>query len=98
MDATGTAPADATGTAPVDATRTAPDPWRGPSSMSQRSRIADPVPAVPDGAAPVRHLLPEGHSLPRMIGAGVITGIVFGLAADRLTVHGHEATLLLVLP
>ena len=56
----------------------------------------------PDGgdvpAAPVRHLLAEGHSVPRMLGAGLVTGVLFGLTASRLTVHGHEAGLLLVLP
>ncbi len=61
-----------------------------------------PAEAVPveagDGSGPVRHLLPEGHSLPRTVGAGVVTGVLFGLTADRLTVHGHAATLLLVLP
>jgi leader peptidase (prepilin peptidase)/N-methyltransferase len=47
---------------------------------------------------PVRHLLPEGRSVPRMLGAGVATGLPFGLAAAKLTVHGHPVDLLLVLP
>jgi leader peptidase (prepilin peptidase)/N-methyltransferase len=33
-----------------------------------------------------------------MVGAGVVTGILFGLAAALLTVHGHEASPLLVAP
>jgi leader peptidase (prepilin peptidase)/N-methyltransferase len=49
-------------------------------------------------AGPVRHLLPAGRSIPRMVGAGIVTGVLFGVAASRLTVHGHEASLLLVLP
>jgi len=56
----------------------------------------------PDGSdepvAPVRHLLPAGRSVPRMVGAGIVTGLLFGLTASRLTVHGHEASLVLVLP
>ena len=53
-----------------------------------------------DGATTrsVRHLLPQGRSAPRAIGAGIVTGGLFALTASRLDVHGHEATLLLVLP
>jgi len=49
-------------------------------------------------AAPVRHLLPSGRSLPRMLGAGVVTGVLFALTADLLTVRGHSAGLFLVAP
>ncbi len=91
---------EATGPATVDATRRGSAPLPVPElDAVTATPVADAdQEAAPDGAAPVRHLLPEGRSLPRMIGAGVITGILFGLAADRLTVHGHEASLLLVLP
>ncbi len=49
-------------------------------------------------AESVRHLLPQGRSVPRMVAAGIVTAVLCGMAASRLTVHGHEATLLLVLP
>jgi leader peptidase (prepilin peptidase)/N-methyltransferase len=57
------------------------------------------LPAVDDiPVEPVRHLLTEGPSISRMVGAGVVTGLLFGLTAANLKVRGHPADLVLVLP
>jgi leader peptidase (prepilin peptidase) / N-methyltransferase len=58
---------------------------------------AAPV-AGTDQPEPVRNLLPEGRSVPRMVGAGLVTGLLFGLTAAHLTVRGHPVDLVLVLP
>jgi len=58
----------------------------------------DRPPAEDIPAEPVRHLLNEGPSVPRMVGAGLVTGLLFGLAAANLTVRGHPTDLVLVLP
>jgi len=88
----------ADGPAPAGAVVSSPLPVPELDAVAATS----PAEVVPveggDGPGPVRHLLPEGRSLPRTVGAGVVTGVLFGLTADRLTVHGHAATLLLVLP
>jgi leader peptidase (prepilin peptidase)/N-methyltransferase len=60
--------------------------------------VTDGGPGGEGPPVPVRHLLAEGRSLPRMLGAGAVTGLLFGLSASRLSVHGHGAGLLLVLP
>lgn len=94
----------AEGPAPAGAVVSSPPPEASPLPVPELDAVAAASPAgvVPegpgDGPGPVRHLLPEGRSLPRTVGAGVVTGVLFGLTADRLTVHGHAATLLLVLP
>ena len=90
-DATPDADAAAAGPAPVPELDDA-----GPSADAPPAPPPDTTAAEPDGR--VRHLLPEGTSLARTLGAGLVTGLLFGLTADRLTVHGHGATLLLVLP
>jgi leader peptidase (prepilin peptidase)/N-methyltransferase len=76
----------------------------GPASVPDLDAVPS-VPAASDQPAvdatpsePVRHLLPEGRSVPRTLGAGVATGLLFGLAAANLTVRGHPVDLLLVLP
>jgi leader peptidase (prepilin peptidase) / N-methyltransferase len=76
----------------------------GPAAVPDLD-AAPTAPAVTDQPAaegipaePVRHLLSEGPSVPRMVGAGVVTGLLFGLTAANLTVRGHPADLVLVLP
>ena len=59
--------------------------------------VDDPAPGAPT-PEPLRHLVPQGRSVPRSVAAALVTAALFGSAASRLTVHGHQATLLLVLP
>ena len=66
--------------------------------LHEASDATAPEPRGSEPAGPVRHVLPRGRSVPRTIGAGLATGALFAMAASRLTVHGHEASLLLVLP
>lgn len=93
-------PGDARGPTSVDVTGPVPGPQPVPELETVAATpVVDPEQeAAPEGTASVRHLLPEGRSLPRTVGAGAATGFLFGLAVDRLTVHGHAADLLLVLP
>jgi prepilin signal peptidase PulO-like enzyme (type II secretory pathway) len=73
-----------------------------PVSVPELHDTSDETAPVPDGtteaAAPVRHVLPAGRSVSRTVAAGVLTGVLWGVVASRLEVHGHPASLLLVLP
>lgn len=72
-----------------------------PAPVPELHEASDASAPGPDGAepaAPTRHVLPRGRSVPRMVGAGLVTGVLWGVVAATLTVHGHEASLLLVLP
>ena len=66
--------------------------------LHEASDATAPEPGADGPNAPARHVLPQGRSVSRMIGAGIVTGALWGMVASRLTVHGHEASLLLVLP
>lgn len=81
------------------ATAVAPAAEPGPvPDLHETSDETAPEPEDAGPAVPVRHVLPQGRSVARMIGAGVVTGALWALVAARLTVHGHEPGLLLVLP
>ena len=74
----------------------------GPRQVPELDPTTGPgdAPGGDEGTAPppVRHLLPEGRSVPRTVGAAVATALLFALAAARLDVHGHPVSLLVVLP
>jgi leader peptidase (prepilin peptidase)/N-methyltransferase len=48
---------------------------------------ADDAEPDPAAAGPVRHLLPEGRSVPRTVGAALATGALFALAAGHYGAH-----------
>lgn len=90
---------DVGGTAGADGLSPADDAT--PSTVPDLHATSDataPEPEEGKPTEPVRHVLPQGRSIPRMVGAALTTGALFAVAASRLTVHGHEASLLLVLP
>ena len=77
----------------------------GPATTGARPADGTAGDAVPEGPTvdavpgpPVRHLLPEGRSVPRTVGAALVTGALFALAASHLDVPGRTGAGWTVLP